>query len=67
MEVNCYFAINSKKTIFMKHEGKHFIIHGLFVDDMIHIATNNKSKNEFMEKCSRDFNITGGDVFRHGD
>ncbi len=47
-------------TIFMKLEGKHFIIHGLFVDDMMHIASNNKLKNEFMEKYLRDFNITGG-------
>ncbi len=46
----------------MKREDKHFImiIHGLIVDDMMHIATNNKLKNEFMEKCSRDFKITGG-------
>ena len=28
-----------RKTIFMKGEGKHFIIHGLFVDDMMHIST----------------------------
>jgi hypothetical protein len=26
----------------------------------MHIATNNKLKNEFMEKYSGDFNITGG-------
>ncbi len=38
----------------------HFIIHGLFVDEMMHIATNNKRKNKFMEKYLRDFNITGG-------
>ncbi len=48
----------------MKREGKHFIIHGLFVDDMIYIATNNKLKNEFMEKYSRDFNITGGGLMK---
>ncbi len=48
----------SEKTIFMKHEGKHFIVHGLFVHDMMHIATNSKLKNEFMEKYSRDFIIT---------
>ncbi len=60
MEANCYLAVNSEKAIFMKREGKHFIIHGLFVDDMMHIATNNKLKNEFMEKYSRDINITGG-------
>ncbi len=58
MEANGCFAVNSDKTIFMKREGKHFIIHGLFVDDMMHIATNNKLK-KFMEKNSRDFNIIG--------
>ena len=60
MEANSYLAVNSEKTIFMKHEGKHFIIHGLFVDDMMHISTNTKLKNEFMEKYSKDFSITGG-------
>ncbi len=64
MEANGYFAVNSEKTIFMKHEGKHFIIHGLFVDDMMHIATNTKLKNEFMEKYSKDFNITGGGLIK---
>ncbi len=60
MEANGYLVVNSEKTIFMKREGKHFIIHGLFVDGMMHIATNNKLKNELMEKYLRDFQITGG-------
>ncbi len=60
MEANGYFAVHSEKTIFMKSEGKNFILHGLFVDDIMHIATNNKLKHEFMEKYSRDFNIIGG-------
>ncbi len=64
MEANGCLAENSEKTIFMKHEGNHFIIHGLLVDDMMHIATNNKLKNEFMEKYSRDFNITGGGLMK---
>ncbi len=64
MEVNCYFAAKSEKTIFMKRERKHFIIHVLFVDDTMHIATNNKLKNEFREKYSRDFNITGGGLMK---
>ncbi len=64
MEANGYFAVNSEKTIFMKREGKQFIIHGLFVDDRMHIATNNKLKNEFLEKYSRDFNITGGGLMK---
>ncbi len=29
-------SLNSEKTVFMKREGKHFIIHGLFVDDIAH-------------------------------
>ncbi len=44
MGANGYFTVNSEKTIFMKHEGKHFINHGLFVDDMVHIATNTSSR-----------------------
>ncbi len=64
MEANGYFAVNSGKTVFMKREGKHFIIHGLFVDDLLHIATNNKLKNEIMEKYSRDLNITGGGLMK---
>ncbi len=64
MEANGYFAVNSEKTIFMKCEGKQFIIHGLFVVDMMHIATNTRLKNEFMEKYSRDFNITGGGLMK---
>jgi hypothetical protein len=37
MENNGYEAINSEKTIFMKRKGAKYIIHGLFVDDMMHI------------------------------
>ena len=36
MDKNCYPAVNSEKTTFMKREGEHFIIHSLFVDDMMH-------------------------------
>ncbi len=64
MEANGYLAVNSEKTVFMKREDKHFIIHGLFVDDMMHISTNNKFNNEFMEKYSSYFNITGGGFMR---
>jgi hypothetical protein len=65
MEANGYLAaVNSQKTIFMKREGKHFIIHGLFVDDTMHICTNNKLKNKFMEKYSQDFNLTRGGLMR---
>ncbi len=44
MEKNGYPAMNSEKTIFMKCDGDEFIIHGLFVDDMMHVPTCDKLK-----------------------
>jgi hypothetical protein len=60
MEKNGYPAVNSEKTIFMKRDGDDFIIHGLFVDDMMHIPTCERLKTEFLEKYTKDFDITGG-------
>jgi hypothetical protein len=41
--------MNSEKTIFMKSKGDEYIIHGLFVDDMImHIYSCDAMKNEFL-------------------
>jgi hypothetical protein len=37
IERNGYAAVNSEKTIFMKRSGSEYIVHGLFVDDMMHI------------------------------
>jgi hypothetical protein len=66
MDKNGYLAVNSEKTIFMKRKGNDFIIHCLFVDDMMHVPTqaslSDALKQEFMEKYARDFNITGGDL-----
>ena len=61
MEKNGYPAVNSErsqKTIFMRSVGNDFILHGLFVDDMMHISTSTKLKEEFMSKYSKDFKIT---------
>jgi hypothetical protein len=60
MEANLYPAVNSKKTIFMKHVDNDFIIHGLFVNDIMHIPTNNTLEKESMHKYSKNFNITRG-------
>ena len=61
MERNGYAAVNnSEKTIFMKHSGSEYIIHGLFVDDMMHIYSCDAIKDEFMQLYSKDFEITGG-------
>ena len=60
MESNGYPAVNREKTIFMKRVDDDFIIHGLFVDDMMHIPTNESLWKEFIDKYSKDFDITGG-------
>ena len=60
MEKNGYPAVNSEKTIFMKRNGDDFIIHSLFVDDMMHVPTCERLKQEFLEKYTKDFEITGG-------
>ena len=52
--------MNSEKTIFMKHEGAEYIIHGLFVDDMMHIFSCDAMKDEFLALYKKDFEITGG-------
>jgi hypothetical protein len=60
MENNGYEAMNSEKTIFMKRKGAEYIIHGLFVDDMMHIYSCDSMKDEFMALYKKDFEITGG-------
>jgi hypothetical protein len=62
LEDHGYLAINSEKTIFMKHEGEEWIVHGLFVDDMIHAATNDNLRDQFIIEYKADFDITLGDV-----
>ena len=47
MENNGYAAVNSEKTIFMKCKGSDYIIHGLFVDDTMHIYTSDEMEDEF--------------------
>ena len=48
MEGNEYHAINSEKTIFMNCDGKDFIMHGIFVDDMNHVPTEQYLLEEFL-------------------
>ena len=64
MIVNGYSAVNSEKTIFKKTKGTDYILHGLFVDDMMHISSSDELKKEFMEKYSKDFQITGGGLMK---
>ena len=62
MEKNGYLAVNSEKTIFMKRTGDEYIIHGLFVDDMMHLSTSSDFSTEFMIKYSADYKVTSGSV-----
>jgi hypothetical protein len=42
----------------MKRIDDDWIIYGLYVDDMIHIATSEKLKQDFINEYTRDFLIT---------
>jgi hypothetical protein len=53
-------AGNSEMTIFMKVQGSDFIIHGLFVDEMMHFLTCDKLRDEFLAFYQKDFENTGG-------
>jgi hypothetical protein len=61
---NGYLAVNSEKTIFKKTKGSEYIIHFLFIDDMMHISSCDELKKEFMDKYSKDFEITGGGLMK---
>jgi hypothetical protein len=54
----------------MKHKGTDFIMHGLFVDDMMHVPTCDRLRDEFLELNQKDFEITGRGLMvnipRHG-
>ncbi len=43
----------------MKHQGPQFIMHGLFVVNMMHVPTCDNFLNDFLELYQKDFEITG--------
>ncbi len=59
MEQHGYQAVNNEKTVFMKRQGPDFIMHGFFVDDMMHVSPCDKLCNEFLKLYQKDFEITG--------
>ena len=65
IENNEYSDTNSSKTIFMIRKGSNYIIHGLFVDDMMHIYSCDEMKDEFLALNKKDFEITGGRQRKH--
>ncbi len=50
MEDQGYAEVNSEKNIFMKRDGGDWIMHSLYVDDMIHTSTIDTLKKVFVEK-----------------
>ena len=48
MEDNDYREVNSEETIFMKRDGKEFIMHGIFIDGMKHVPTAKYLLDEFL-------------------
>ena len=51
----------------MKNQGSDFIIHGLFVDDVMRLRTRDKLRDDFFPPYERDLEITGGaNIPEHG-
>jgi hypothetical protein len=64
MEEHEYHAVNSEKTMFMKWDGPDYIMHGLFVDDMIHTSTSQSMLDDFFKLYAKSFKYTGGDMMK---
>jgi hypothetical protein len=60
MERYGYAEVNSEKTIFLKRSGSEYIIHSLFVDDLMQFYFFDAIKDKFMQLYSKYFEITGG-------
>ena len=49
------YAVNKEKTIFMEWEGPDYIMHGLFVDDMIHTPTSQTMMDNSFKLYAKSF------------
>ncbi len=54
------FGSEQREEFFMKRKGDKYTIHGLFVDDMMHMYSCDAMKDELLALYKKDFNITGG-------
>ena len=62
MEEHEYLAVNNEKTMFMKWQGTDWIMHCVFVDDMMHTSTSTKMLQEFFALYAKDFSFSGGEL-----
>ena len=56
VEENGYHAVDNEKTMFMKWKGFNYIMHGLFVDDMMHTSTSEKMMAKFFNCTAKHSN-----------
>ena len=49
-----------RRLFFLRRQDSEFIIHGLFVDDMMHVPTCDKLRDKFLTLYQKDIDITGG-------
>ncbi len=64
MEENSYHTVNNEKTMFMKWKGSNYIMHGLFVDDMMHTSTSEKMMAIFFKLYGKTFKYTSRDLMK---
>ena len=58
MEEHEYQAVNNEKAMFMKWQGTDWIMHGVFVDAMMHTSTSTEMLKEFFELYAKDFSFS---------
>ncbi len=56
--MNTQRLIVKDNAIFMKRQESDVIIHGLFVDDMMHITTFDNLSDKFLQLYQKDFEIS---------
>ena len=59
MEEHEYHAVNNEKTMFMKWQGTDWIMHCVFVDDIMHKSTSMKMLKGFLKLYAKDFSFYG--------
>ncbi len=63
MCVNTEFNMYTQVTQ-IQCQGSDLMMHGLFVDDMMHVPTSDNLRDEFLAPYQKDFEITGGGLIK---
>ena len=65
MKEHEYFAVNNEKRMFMKWQGTDWIMHGVFVDDVMYTSTSTEMFKAFFKLYAKDFSFSGGDLMTY--